>query len=327
VAHATQAELVTTLASFFMSTSVCALGSINMDFVVRAPRFAEPGETLMGDGFEQLPGGKGANQAVAASRLGAQVSLIGCVGEDSFGSEMRGVLAAEGVDITRVRQVEKKPTGVGIITVVPDGAHEMILVPGANGSMTASDVEEAAGVIAEAEVLLLQADLPLEANLRAIQIAKKSNTAIVFNASPAAGMNLDLLHDVDILVLSRSEACALLGDECADVAASGLVRRLASYGPDRVVLTLGAEGAMHFNGEEIKTIEPHGVECIDATAAGDAFVAALATLRAEGARIKDAVRFACAAGSLTTTVGGAIPALPTREAVEKLLKSEIGAAG
>jgi ribokinase len=310
-----------------MSTSVCALGSISMDFVVRAPRFAEPGETVMGEGFEQLPGGKGANQAVAASRLGAQVSLIGCVGADDRGAEMRGVLASEGVDITRVRQNEKSPTGVGVITVVPDGEHEMVLVPGANARMTVKDVDDAAGVIAEAAVLLLQADMPEEANLRAIEIAKKSNTAIVFNASPAEGMNLDLLHDVDILVLSRAEASALLGDDCSDVAATGLARRLASYGPDRVVLTLGDEGALHFNGEEIKTTDPHDVECIDATGAGDAFVAALATLRAEGARVKDAVRFACAAGALATTVVGAIPALPTREAVENLLKREVGAAG
>lgn len=296
-----------------------------MDFVVRAPRFAEPGETVMGEGFEQFPGGKGASQAVAASRLGAQVSLIGCVGDDGFGSEMRGVLASEGVDITRVRLADKFPTGVGIITVVPDGEHEMILVPGANARLSATDVEDASGVIADAAVLLLQADIPEEANLRAIEIAKKSNTAVIFNASPAQGLNLDLLREVDILVLSRAEAYAILGDEHSDVPATGLVRRLASYGPDRVILTLGDEGAMDFNGEEIKTCDPHSVECIDATGAGDAFVAALATLRAEGARVKDAVRFACAAGALATTVVGAIPALPTRDAVEALLKREIGA--
>jgi len=303
-----------------MASSVCVVGSINMDLVVRAPRFARPGETVLGETFDVHPGGKGANQAVAASRMGAQVSFVGCLGDDDFGSSLRGCLTSEGVDITKMRTCEKVRTGVGIITVTPDGENAIVVAPGANAKFTNEDVEQASSAIADADVLILQAEVPFETNLRAIEIAKKANTAVLLNAAPAVGLPTELLRDVDALVVNRDEACTIVGDEEREVSPSGLARRLASFGPERVVVTLGAEGALHFDGQEVTTFEAFPVSCVDTTAAGDAFVGALATMRAEGVRLIEAVRYACAAGALATTVKGAVPSLPVREAVEALVK-------
>ncbi len=309
-----------------MSTSVCVVGSINMDLVVRAERFARPGETLLGGAFEVHPGGKGANQAVAASRMGAQVSLVGCLGDDDWGSKLRGVLAGEGIDIQRVRTCEKEHTGIGFVTVVPSGENSIVVASGANWRCTPEDIEEASGIIAEADVLLLQAEIPFETNRRAIEIALKSNTVILLNAAPAEGLSTDILRDVDLLVVNRDEAATLVGDDEREVAPTGLARRLASFGPDRVVITLGAEGAIHFNGQEMKSFEAFPVDCVDSTGAGDAFVGALATMRAEGERLKDSVRYGCAAGALASSVAGAISSLPTRDAVESLIRKAIPAA-
>ena len=309
-----------------MSTSVCVVGSVNMDLVVRAERFARPGETLLGGGFGMHAGGKGANQAVAASRMGAQVSLVACIGDDDWGSQLRGVLTSEGIDIQALRSCGKTHTGVGMVTVLPDGENSIVVAPGANARFLPDHLDTASGMIADAQILILQAEIPTETNLRAIEVAKKSNTAILFNAAPAEHLSTDVLRDVDLLVVNREEACALVGDDDREVAPTGLARRLASYGPDRVVITLGGDGAIHFNGEEMSRFDAFDVECIDATAAGDAFVGALATRRAEGAPLKEAVKYGCAAGALATTVEGAIPSLPSREAVEGLLKKAVPAA-
>lgn len=309
-----------------MSARICCVGSIHMDLVVRASRFPEPGETLMGVDFEMHPGGKGANQAVAAGRMGAQVRMVGCLGDDNWGAEMRAVLAAEGVDIQHVRTDEKHPTGVAMVTVVPGGEHSIVVAPGANARFLPDDLDAAAGAIAEADVLICQAEIPAETNMRAMEIARNANTSVVFNAAPAVGLDPDLLKQVDLLVVNRAEARRLVGDGEGEVAPTGLARRLASYGPDRVVITLASEGAIHFNGQEMESFEAFEVESVDSTAAGDAFVGALAVLRSEGARLKDAVRYACGSGALATGASGAIPSLPTRESVESLVKPEKPAA-
>lgn len=305
-----------------MSRSVCVVGSINVDFVVRAPRFPRPGETLIGEAFETHPGGKGANQAVAASRLGAQVALVGCIGDDENGSRMRGFLAADGLDIHGVRTCPSCSTGVGVITVLPNGDNTIVVAPGANARITAEDVDAAAADITSADVLLLQGEIPPEANQRAIELAKQAGKRVIYNASPVNDANAELLKHVDVLVVNRDEACALIGDGSSDISPTGLARRLATLGPDRIVITLGAEGAVHFSGDELKTTPGFQTTCVDTTAAGDAFAAALAVQRAEGARLKDAVRYACAAGALAVCSVGAIPSLPTKEAVDELLSSQ-----
>ena len=303
-----------------MSSTVCVVGSINMDLVVSAPRFPRPGETILGEGFSMHPGGKGANQAVAACRMGAHTSLVGALGDDDWGSELRGVLASEGVNIEHVKTVEKTHSGVGVVTVLPDGENSIVVASGANRRVTADDVDSASSLIADADVLVLQAEIPEEANRRAIELARKANTKVLLNAAPAEGLSTDILREVDILVLNREEAYSLVGDVERQVAPTGLARRLASFGPERVVVTLGAEGALHFNGQEMESFDGFSVSCVDSTAAGDAFVGALAAVRAEGLRLKDAVRYACGAGGLATKQSGAIPSIPQRDAVESLIR-------
>jgi ribokinase len=303
-----------------MSSSICVVGSINMDLVVRAPRPAKPGETVIGERFERYPGGKGANQAVTASRMGAQVSLVGRVGDDDWGAELRTLFTAEGIDVHHVHTSEGVHTGVGVITVLPDGDNAIVVAPGANSVLTPNDVEAAAKEISQADVLVLQCEIPAEANARAVELADEK-TVVLLNAAPAQEVPPAYLKDVDFLVVNRIEASALVGDLEQEISPAGLARRLTSLGPDRVVVTLGPQGAVLFNGEEVQHFEGFAVDSIDQTAAGDAFVGALAVLRSEGARLKDPVRHGCAAGALATTVKGAVPSLPTREQVEEFLAS------
>ncbi len=303
-----------------MSGRICVVGSLHMDLVVRSPRFPRVGETVLGESLAIHPGGKGANQAVAASRLGARVALVGALGDDEWGSSLRGVLAAEGIDLAHVRTTERTHTGSAIITVVPGGENTIVVAPGADLVLSPEDVERASGVIADADVLLLQGEIRPETNLRAVEVARNSNTAVIFNAAPAGILPDGFLRQVDLLVANQAEAGVLVGDGGREIAATGLCRRLASLGPERVVVTLGAEGALHFNGSELGECEGFSVAAVDATGAGDAFVGALGVMRCEGARLKDAVRFACAAGALAASKAGAIASLPAREEVEGLVR-------
>ncbi|MEW6073901.1 MAG: ribokinase [Planctomycetota bacterium] len=301
-----------------MPGKICVVGSINMDLVVRAPRFPRPGATVLGGVFETYPGGKGANQAVAASRMGAQVTLVGCLGGDDEGSRMRGVLAADGLDIHHVRTCPEARTGVAVITVVPGGENTIVVAPGANAALSPADVDAAAGAIQAANMLLLQGEITSEANQSAIEVARRAEVPVLLNAGPAENVSPDLLAGVGLLVVNRGEAATLLG-LTEEVPATGLARRLAGLGPESVVVTLGEEGALYFDGTDLVTMEAFPVDPVDATGAGDAFVGALAVLRVEGARVRDALRAACAAGALATRIVGANPSLPPREQVEKLL--------
>jgi len=307
------------------------VGALHQDLVVRAPRFPKPGETVLGEDFAVYVGGKGANQAVAASRLGARVAMVGAVGDDEWGRALRAALAAEGIDLEEVRSVPRTHTGVGVITVVPGGENSIVVAPGADHTLTPESVEEASGAISDADVLLVQGELLPATTFRAMELARNANTMIVFNAAPAVALPDGFLRLVDVLVANRGEAAGLMadgsGESSDEIGPAGLARRLTCLGPERVVLTLGPEGALHFNGQTLEHAESFAVEAVDSTGAGDAFVAGLAVSRSEGARLKDSVRFACAAGALTTTRPGAIPALPSRDAVEGLLRQRKGSRG
>ena len=303
-----------------MPARICVVGALHRDLVVRALRFPQPGETVAGEGFALHVGGKGANQAVAAARLGARVTLIGALGDDEWGSVVRGALAGEAIDLSELVTVPRTHTGVGVITVTPGGENTIVVAPGADHALTPDDMDRAAGPIADADVLLVQGELCAETTLKAMEIARNSNTFVIFNASPVGPLPEGFLRQIDMLVVNKGEAAELLGEGARDVGPAGLCRRLASLGPEKVVLTLGAEGALHFNGTELEHAEAFPMTSIDSTGAGDAFAAALGVLRAEGARLKDAVRFACAAGALATTTPGALPSLPRRDVVEALVK-------
>jgi ribokinase len=301
-----------------MDVKVCVVGSLNMDLVVRTPRMPRPGETVVGARFAAHPGGKGANQAVAAARLGARAALVGAVGADAWGSELRSVLASEGIDFEHVVRLSDAPTGVAVITVADGGENQIVVASGANHALTADHVQAAHDEIAAADVLLLQNEVPGAANLRAAQIAKKAEVRVVLNAAPAVEVSAELMSLADVLIVNAAEARELAGvKDGEDVSPAGIARRLATRGPLHVAVTLGPEGALLFDGETVIRQSAPDVAVVDRVGAGDAFAACFAVAQAGGARLADALRRACVAGALATTAEGAIPSLPRRDALDR----------
>jgi ribokinase len=302
-----------------------------MDLIVRAPRLPGAGQTLLGGPFEMLPGGKGANQAVATARMGAAVAMIGRVGDDAYGAVMLATLRDNGVDVGAVRSVAGVPTGVAIITVAVGGENTIVVAPGANGAITPEDVEAARDAIARADVLLMQLEVPMTAGARAAQIARDSGVTVVLNAAPAARLPEELLLATDVLVVNETEGASVAGLPGGAPRGAVLSRR-ASLGPGTVVLTLGPEGAVHVRGSSAaRASGAFVVEAVDTVGAGDAFCGALAGRWAEqqiggGAMdeltMLDIVTWASAAGALATLRPGAIPSLPMRREVAALLKGQ-----
>ncbi|HTV00626.1 MAG TPA: ribokinase [Luteitalea sp.] len=300
--------------------TITVVGSINMDLVVRAGRFPAAGETLLGDTFATIAGGKGANQAVAAQRLGGRVAMVGCVGDDAFGVSMRDGLSDEGIDVSRVDVRAGQPSGVALITVDGTGENTIIVVPGANGTLSGEDVEAAREILASSRVLLLQLEVPLEAVQRAARIAADAGAAVILNAAPAASLPDTLIGLAEYVVVNESEIFALAGD-AAD--RQGAVRTLHDRGARNVVLTLGAAGAILFAADGAVTTEvAFAVDVVDTTAAGDAFVGAFAVALAEGLTAAEALRRGNAAGALAVTREGAQPSLPRREDVDAWLATQ-----
>lgn len=311
---------------------VCIVGSLNMDLVVRAPRIPTPGETVLGNTYRTFPGGKGANQAVAAARMlgaGARVSLIGCLGDDPHGAKLRAALEAEGIDLSHVlvRAGEQHPTGLALITVAEGGENTIVVSPGANASLQISDVEAARATIQGSAVLLMQLEVPTAAVAAAAKIAREAGRAVILNAAPARQLPPEMLKQVDVLVVNRTEAAIMLGMD-PGIDAARLALRLPELGVATVVLTQGVQGAILAHKGRPRRMAAVTVQAIDAVGAGDAFCGALA---ASWARVhaaitarspdefrlcEDAVRTATVAGALATTKAGALPSMPRREDVE-----------
>lgn len=304
-----------------MTGRVCVLGSLNMDLVVRAPRLPGPGETLGGGCFNTYPGGKGANQAVAAARMGARVTMIGRVGNDAYGADLRKVLGREGVDLTALRSAAGVSTGVALITVgETDGENTIVVAGGANLKVTPQDAEGVGGLIRSAEVLLMQLEVPIEAVMRATRLAHDTDRLVVLNAAPAMELPEELLRSLDVLIVNEVEAASLAGGGGGEGEAESLARALLEKGPRAVVVTLGARGALVAEASGVKMVPSVEVEARDTVGAGDAFCGAVAAMLAEGRPLGEAVRVGCVAGALAATVAGAIPSLPTRQAVGDRLR-------
>jgi len=304
---------------------IVVVGSLNIDLVVEVPVIPQPGETVLGKNFATFPGGKGANQAVAAARLGAQVTLIGRVGDDVFGEQLLANARAEGVDISYVSVDNEAATGVAMIAVDSAGQNSIAVASGANYKLTVAHVHAAWADMTHADLLVLPLETPMDTIETAIRLANEQGTKVVLNPAPARKLSNDLLARVDVLVPNEPETAQLTGravethDDVAEAAGQLLAR-----GVSDVVLTLGSRGALVLEGSgakpEFTYIDPHQVEVVDTTAAGDAFVAALAVALGEGMSLVDATIFANAAGALTVTRPGAQPALPVREEVDQLLE-------
>lgn len=306
---------------------IVVVGSLNMDLVVRCRQLPQRGETVAGQGVEQIPGGKGANQATAAARLGAQVAMIGRVGADQFGQSLRASLEREGVDVSEVRTVPGVPSGLALITVEDSGQNTIVVEPGANARLGPADVQAAEQLIAAADVLLLQLEVPVPANLAALQIARKYGVPVQLNPAPAPDSLPAELWQVDWLCPNETEAAKLTGlpANTPDTAVNAAIT-LARRGPANVLITLGKHGAVlaaHGQCHHAGTFE---IQSTDATAAGDACVAAWAVAVAEGHSTEDCMRFAAAAGAITVSRPGASTSLPRRNAVEQLLQEQPEAA-
>ena len=304
-----------------MSARILVVGSINMDLVVRAPRFPVAGETLRGEGFKHVPGGKGSNQATAASRLGGQVKMVGRVGADNFGPALRETLAEAGVDVTEVKTADDAPTGVAFIILDAGGQNSIIIAQGSNLSVRPDDIRALAPLFDQSDVLLLQLEIPMESVKEAIKMAKERNVKVVLDAGPPTPLEDDLIKMIDVLSPNETEASALLGREVAATAedAEAAAMELLAKGTGAVVFKLGERGCLIVTKDEVTHLPSYIVNVVDTTGAGDAFTAALAVGLGEGMSLKDASRFASAAGALACTKFGAQPSMPCRADAEAFL--------
>ncbi len=306
---------------------VTVLGSANVDLVIRAERMPNRGETLIGDAFDIFTGGKGFNQATAAARLGAEVILIGRIGDDPFADVLRSAIESEQIDSQFVKTDAESGTGIATIVVEPDGDNSIIVVPRANMRTTPADIDEAKDCIANADVLLLQLETPIDASERAVEIAKASGTIVVLDPAPARPLPSSLLSQVDILTPNATEAALLSGHavntlEAGVVTAKALQTQIAKDGHSAVVLTLGEQGVLLCTPTQSIHIPAISVDAVDTTGAGDAFSGALATALASGDDLSEAARFATAAGAAAVTVLGATPSMPTRSKIEAILSGK-----
>lgn len=278
--------------------AIVVVGSVNLDMVARAPRLPVAGETVTDAELRRFPGGKGANQALAAQRLGASVSLVACVGDDAAAAEALALLREAGVDLTHCRVADGKATGIALIAVAESGENQIVVAPGANRSLTADVLE-----LPPADALICQLEVPGSTLLEA---AERFSGFFSVNLAPAKEVPGDLIRRAELVVVNETEA--------------GFYGSAVHRGSGLVAVTHGAHGAELFrDGEVIASALPPPVEAVDTTGAGDAFTAALTVALVEGMPSDDALRFACAAGALATTVAGAQPSLPHREAVDALL--------
>lgn len=297
---------------------IIVIGSLNADLVVRAPRFPAPGETISGEDLAIIPGGKGANQAVAAARQGASVAIVGRVGNDSFGPTLIQNLQKNNVNTAHVK-TDEAATGTAIIVVDASGQNSIVLSPGANGKVTPADVASVS--FQDVDMLLLQLEIPLESVIRAASLARQNGLRVILNPAPACQLPDSLLADVDILVPNESELQLLTdipvtGTASAETAAQVLLAK----GVKTVIVTLGEKGALLVTPEQAQHVPAFEVEVVDTTAAGDAFIGGLAAALLKGRLLEEAVSYGNASGALATTKFGAQPSLPTRDEAEKLMR-------
>jgi ribokinase len=289
--------------------SIVVVGSCNVDFVVPVEALPGPGETVLGRDHLRAPGGKGANQAVAAARLGSPVTFVGCVGDDELARTIRGALSESGVDLTWLHEVPDTPSGIALITVADGGENTIAVSPGANARLGPSHLDT--GLLSSSDVLLAQLEVPLDAVTAAVEAA---GGTVLLNPAPARPLPAELLARVDVLIPNRSELGVLAGapepttiDEAAAMAKS-------LTGPSAVVVTLGADGALVV-ADDVEHVPAVPVDAVDATGAGDAFCGALADALARGSSLLEATRWAVRVAGISTTQRGAQTGMPRREEV------------
>lgn len=299
-----------------MKKKVLVIGSINMDLVTKTSRVPKLGETLMGESFFTIPGGKGANQAVAATRLGAEVTLIGCIGEDAFGNQLKEGLTKEGIITSYVKPVTHATTGTASITL-SNGDNSIIVVPGANFAVTPEYVQSFEQIIADSDILLLQLEIPLESVVEAVKIAKKHQVKVILNPAPIQALPKELLEQIDYITPNEHEQELLLSSP-------ELTEEELKAIKAKCIVTKGSKGVMLFQDGVEKEIASFKVDVVDTTGAGDSFNGALALSLSEGMSLEEACTFANAVGALSVTKLGAQGGMPTKAEVEEFLNVRKG---
>ena len=299
------------------------LGSVNADHVLRVPHFPRPGETLTGHSYQVVPGGKGANQAVAAARLGAPVSFIARIGDDAIGQQMRQGFEQDGIDVSAVELDETLPTGIAIIYVSDEGENSIGISAEANGALSPAMVKRHEAMIADAHTLLLQLEVPLESVFEAAKLARSHGTRVVLNPAPAQPLSSELLALVDLITPNQTEAELLTGVKVSDEASAAQAAAcFHQMGISDVMITLGSQGVYCSNARQQQLIPGFRVEAVDTTAAGDTFNGALMAAELAGADFNAAVRFAHGAAALSVTKFGAQSSIPSKVEVDAFLLAQ-----
>lgn len=283
---------------------ITVVGSINMDLVVRTNRFPKQGETALGDLYTTVPGGKGANQAVAAARLGSEVHMIGAVGTDAFGDELLAGLKAESIQVNNVKRVEGT-SGIANI-LLSEGDNRIIVVPGANHQLTAVEMKAFESQLANSQMVIMQLEIPIPVIQRTLEICHQHGVPTILNPAPATGFTDEFLSYATYLTPNETEAEEMFGQDWEAA--------LEQY-PNRLIVTIGQKGARYFDGSRHVTVEGFATEAVDTTGAGDTFNGALGVALAESMPFEEAVRFANAAASLSVEKFGAQGGMPKRQEV------------
>ena len=295
---------------------VVVVGSINMDFVAFAPRLPGRGETVIGNSFNASPGGKGANQAVAASKLGARTALLGCVGGDSIGATLLASLEANGVGCVAMKVVDDSASGVAMVVVDASGANMIVVSPGGNSRLTPADIAAHESLIQRARIVALQLEIPLDVTTLAAQTARRLGKTVVLNPAPAQALPETLLRSIDYLVPNETEATELTGIQVADVeSATRAAVLLRQSGAARVLITLGAQGVVAATETGTLHYRAHPAKALDTTGAGDTFIGGLCCGLASGLELPAAIELGQAAAAISVTRPGAQRSIPSRSEV------------
>lgn len=296
---------------------ILVVGSSNTDMVIKADHLPRPGETILGGTFFMNPGGKGANQAVAAARLGANVSFICKTGSDIFGHQSQQLFEQEGIDTSFIFSDSRNPSGVALITVDSHAENCIVVASGANANLMPADLMSAQKAIEEADIVLMQLEIPMETVEYVARVACENNKTVVLNPAPARPLSKELLRNLSIITPNETEAEMISGVKITDMAsATEAARVISNMGVDQVIITLGAKGALVYTSGLAEEVASFKVEAVDTTAAGDIFNGALAVAISEERSLKEAVRFAAKAAAISVTRVGAQSSAPYRNEVD-----------
>jgi len=308
-----------------ISGEILCMGSINMDLVMFVDRLPEPGESIVTDNFNKYPGGKGGNQAVAASMLGGKVIFFGKLGDDDFSSQLRESLASKGVEVSSIISEEEVTAGIAMIRVDKKGQNSISFNPGANAKLTIGDVRKHKNLFTPGGILLITMEIKPETVYEAIRIAKKNGMFIILDPAPVPSDNipLDIPPLIDIIKPNEIEATSITGIEVKDFSSSEkAIKKLLEMGFSHPIITLGEKGVIAYLGEKIINIDSILMKVVDGTAAGDVFSGALAASISRGESLSDALKFANTAAALSVTVKGAQTSIPTLEKIKSFMKEK-----